>query len=139
MQPNHCDLLGQVREPRAASRMTRDGHQPLRDNGQPQQPGAAPMRSEDSWIDVSSQPSSSSFSSAATNEDIITIGLQVERGKRAHISAVIGDAVYNILLLSPQPRWTMHREMLAKPVAVKRNMRRAKASLTAFSAAQMKI
>ncbi|KAJ5592342.1 hypothetical protein N7537_009246 [Penicillium hordei] len=81
MQPNHCDLLGQVREPRAASQMTRDGHQPLRDNGQPQQSGAAPMRSEDSWIDVSSQPSSSSFSSAATNEDIITTGLQVERGE----------------------------------------------------------
>ncbi|KAF7522236.1 hypothetical protein PCG10_007537 [Penicillium crustosum] len=81
MQPNHCDLLGQVREPGAASRMTRDGHQPLRDNGQPQQSGAAPMRSEDSWIDVSSQPSSSSFSSAATNEDIITTGLQVERGE----------------------------------------------------------
>ncbi|KAJ5372759.1 hypothetical protein N7517_004765 [Penicillium concentricum] len=78
MQPNHY-LLGQVREPRAASRMT-DGHQP-RDNGQPQSSGAAPMRSEDSWIDVSSQPSSSSFSSAATNEDIITTGLQVEVGE----------------------------------------------------------
>ncbi|KAJ5154678.1 uncharacterized protein N7500_010117 [Penicillium coprophilum] len=35
----------------------------------------------DSWIDVSSQPSSSSFSSAATNEDIITTGLQVEHGE----------------------------------------------------------
>ena len=34
----------------------------------------------DSWIDVSSQPSSSSFSSAATNEDIITTGLRVEQG-----------------------------------------------------------
>ncbi|KAJ5274254.1 hypothetical protein N7497_004850 [Penicillium chrysogenum] len=85
MQPNHCDLLGQAREPRAASRMTRDGHQPLRDNGQPQPSGGVPMRSEDSWIDVSSQPSSSSFSSAATNEDIITTGLQVEYGEgRAH-------------------------------------------------------
>ncbi|KAJ5780373.1 hypothetical protein N7457_005533 [Penicillium paradoxum] len=81
MQPNHCDLLGQVREPRAASRMTRDAHQPLRDNGQPQSSGAAPMRSEDSWIDVSSQPSSSSFSSAATNDDIITTGLRVEHGQ----------------------------------------------------------
>ncbi|KAJ5970536.1 uncharacterized protein N7479_000454 [Penicillium vulpinum] len=80
MQPNHC-LLGQVREPRAASRMTCDGHQPLRDNGQPQPSGAAPMRSEDSWIDVSSQPSSSSVSSAATNEDIITTGLRVEHGE----------------------------------------------------------
>ncbi|KAJ5336449.1 hypothetical protein MYU51_017137 [Penicillium brevicompactum] len=80
MQPNHYDFLGQAREPRAASRMTRDG-QPLRDNsGQPQPSGAAPMRSEDSWIDVSSQPSSSSFSSAATTDDIITTGLRVEQG-----------------------------------------------------------
>ncbi|KAJ5766745.1 uncharacterized protein N7511_004361 [Penicillium nucicola] len=78
MQPNHCDLLGQVREPRAASRMTRDG-QPLH-NGQPQLSGA-PMRSEDSWIDVSSQPSSSSISSAATSDDIITTGLRVEQGE----------------------------------------------------------
>ncbi|KAJ5554992.1 hypothetical protein N7535_007434 [Penicillium sp. DV-2018c] len=80
MQPNHYDLLGQVRDPRAASRMTRDRHQPLRDNGQPQSSAAAPMRSEDSWIDVSSQPSSSSISSAATNDDIITTGLRVEQG-----------------------------------------------------------
>ncbi|CAG7915732.1 unnamed protein product [Penicillium olsonii] len=79
MQPNHYDFLGQVREPRAASRMTRD--QPLRDHsGQPQPSGAAPMRSEDSWIDVSSQPSTSSFSSAATTDDIITTGLRVEQG-----------------------------------------------------------
>lgn len=35
----------------------------------------------DSWIDVSSQPSSSSFSSAATNDDIITTGLRVEEGE----------------------------------------------------------
>lgn len=32
----------------------------------------------DSWIEVSSQPSSSSLSSAATNEDIVTTGLRVE-------------------------------------------------------------
>ncbi|KAJ5632878.1 hypothetical protein N7490_009217 [Penicillium lividum] len=76
MQPNHCDPLGQVREPRAASQLMRDG-QP-REHGQPRPSGAAPMRSEDSWIDVSSQPSSSSLSSAATNEDIITTGLRVE-------------------------------------------------------------
>ncbi|GLI75448.1 hypothetical protein PoHVEF18_003702 [Penicillium ochrochloron] len=80
MQPNHCDLLGQVREPRAASQLMRDG-QP-RDqhghNGQPRSSGAGPMRSEDSWIEVSSQPSSSSLSSAATNDDIITTGLRVE-------------------------------------------------------------
>jgi len=35
----------------------------------------------DSWIDVSSQPSSSSFSSAATSDDIITTGLRVEHGE----------------------------------------------------------
>jgi hypothetical protein len=39
----------------------------------------------DSWIEVSSQPSSSSLSSAATNEDIITTGLRVEQnGPRAY-------------------------------------------------------
>lgn len=32
----------------------------------------------DSWIEVSSQPSSSSLSSAATNDDIITTGLRVD-------------------------------------------------------------
>ncbi|KAJ5114863.1 hypothetical protein NUU61_000622 [Penicillium alfredii] len=73
MQPNHCDLLGQVPESRAASRMTRDGQS----RGQSRPSGAAAMRSEDSWIEVSSQPSSSSLSSAAT-DDIITTGLQVE-------------------------------------------------------------
>lgn len=120
MQPNHYDFLGQAREPRAASRMTRDGQPPRDNSGQPQPSGAAPMRSEgmyfpfktrpvpplpielryayiykttfsrlvimyslryyiDSWIDVSSQPSSS-FSSAATTDDIITTGLRVEQG-----------------------------------------------------------
>ncbi|KAJ5288601.1 hypothetical protein N7478_001631 [Penicillium angulare] len=76
MQPNHCDLLGQVREPRAASQLMRDGQS--REHGQPRPSGAAPMRSEDSWIEVSSQPSSSSLSSAATSDDIITTGLRVE-------------------------------------------------------------
>jgi hypothetical protein len=48
MQPNHCDLLGQVREPRAARQLMRDGH-PRDQSGHPGQPrpsGAAPMRSE---------------------------------------------------------------------------------------------
>lgn len=35
----------------------------------------------DSWIEVSSQPSSSSLSSAATNDDIITTGLRVDDGE----------------------------------------------------------
>lgn len=35
----------------------------------------------DSWIEVSSQPSSSSLSSAATNDDIITTGLRVEQNQ----------------------------------------------------------
>ncbi|KAJ0424224.1 hypothetical protein BJY00DRAFT_277395 [Aspergillus carlsbadensis] len=70
MQPNHHDLLGQVQdEPRStAGRLTRDRLQ-SRTN--------APIRSEDSWIEVSSQPSSSSLSSAATTDDIITTGLRV--------------------------------------------------------------
>src|ERR1700753_917386 len=54
----------------------------------------------DSWIEVSSQPSSSSLSSAATSDDIITTGLRVEhreagmyqrrsRGRRRqHLAAV---------------------------------------------------
>lgn len=115
MQPNHYDLLGQVREPRAASQLMRDG-QSREYSGQPRSSGAAPMRAEgmsmplylqhplfsslslkcsrfrhrshntmyslqyyiDSWIEVASQPSSSSLSSAATNDDIITTGLRVE-------------------------------------------------------------
>ncbi|KAI2786592.1 hypothetical protein POX_g08979 [Penicillium oxalicum] len=84
MQPNHYDLLGQVREPRAASQLTRDG-QPRDQHGHPGQSrssGAPLMRSEDSWIELSSQPSSSSLSSAATNDDIITTGLQVEHRER---------------------------------------------------------
>ncbi|CEJ56974.1 hypothetical protein PMG11_05684 [Penicillium brasilianum] len=91
MQPNHCDLLGQVREPRAASQLMRDG-QPRDQHGhagQPRSSGAVPMRSEDSWIEVSSQPSSSSLSSAATNDDIITTGLRVahrEAGMYQHRS-----------------------------------------------------
>lgn len=35
----------------------------------------------DSWIEVSSQPSTSSLSSAATTDDIITTGLRVERSR----------------------------------------------------------
>lgn len=35
----------------------------------------------DSWIEVSSQPSSSSLSSAATNDDIITTGLRVQHSE----------------------------------------------------------
>lgn len=45
MQPNHCDLLGQVQEPRAARQMMRDG-QP----GQPRPSGATPMRSEGTFL-----------------------------------------------------------------------------------------
>ncbi|KAJ5885133.1 hypothetical protein N7495_009643 [Penicillium taxi] len=74
MQPNHCDLLSQVRESRAASQVIQDGQV----HGQAQPSGAVPMRSEDSWIEVSSQPSTSSLSSTATNDDIITTGLQVD-------------------------------------------------------------
>jgi hypothetical protein len=48
MQPNHCDLLGQVREPGAASQLMRDGHS--RDPGQPRSSGAAGMRSEASGM-----------------------------------------------------------------------------------------
>ncbi|KAL5361234.1 hypothetical protein BJX96DRAFT_151597 [Aspergillus floccosus] len=84
MQPTHHDLLGQVpEEPRSAAasspaRMTRDPHQ--HHTLQSRSPsGVPPTRSEDSWIEVSSQPSSSSLSSAATTDDIITTGLRVEQ------------------------------------------------------------
>ncbi|KAL4873533.1 hypothetical protein BDV12DRAFT_160224 [Aspergillus spectabilis] len=72
MQPNHYDLLGQVQdEPRATcGRVTRETLQSR---------SGAPIRSEDSWIEVSSQPSSSSLSSAATTDDIITTGLRVQQ------------------------------------------------------------
>ncbi|KAH1319487.1 hypothetical protein KXW75_008568 [Aspergillus fumigatus] len=83
MQPNHYDLLGQAQqdECRPAPWMTREAHQPLRESmRQSRSPSAAGFtRSEDSWVEVSSQPSSSSLSSAATNDDIITTGLRVER------------------------------------------------------------
>ncbi|KAI9045648.1 uncharacterized protein KD926_008065 [Aspergillus affinis] len=78
MQPNHYDLLGQVQdEPRP--QMTREAHQQHNPLPSRSPSGAAPTRSEDSWIEVSSQPSSSSLSSAATNDDIITTGLRVEQ------------------------------------------------------------
>ncbi|PYI33750.1 hypothetical protein BP00DRAFT_413718 [Aspergillus indologenus CBS 114.80] len=85
MQPNHYDLLGQVQheDPRLTGRLTRDLHQSSRDHLLPHQsrsPAARdPTRSEDSWIEVSSQPSSSSLSSAGTNDDIITTGLRVQQ------------------------------------------------------------
>ncbi|EFR02189.1 hypothetical protein MGYG_05192 [Nannizzia gypsea CBS 118893] len=41
-----------------------------------------PRRSEDSWIELSSQPSSSSLSSAGTTDDIITTGLRVQQLRR---------------------------------------------------------
>ncbi|KKK21854.1 hypothetical protein ARAM_002884 [Aspergillus rambellii] len=79
MQPNHYDLLGQVQdEPRAPNRMTRETPQSRLPSG------VAPTRSEDSWIEVSSQPSSSSLSSAATNDDIITTGLRVQQNESSH-------------------------------------------------------
>ncbi|PYH88843.1 hypothetical protein BO71DRAFT_337994 [Aspergillus ellipticus CBS 707.79] len=84
MQPSHYDLLGQVQDdPRSVGRMTQDAHQPPREPLSLQHlrsPAAgAPTRSEDSWIEVSSQPSSSSLSSAGTSDDIITTGLRVEQ------------------------------------------------------------
>ncbi|KAL2008697.1 hypothetical protein VTN00DRAFT_6891 [Thermoascus crustaceus] len=83
MQPNHYDILSPVRygtPDRTSIQMTRDTHQMARENTplSRNQSAAWPMRSEDSWIEVSSQPSSSSLSSA-TNDDIVTTGLRVDR------------------------------------------------------------
>ncbi|KAL2842369.1 hypothetical protein BJY01DRAFT_4440 [Aspergillus pseudoustus] len=77
MQPNHYDLLGHVPdEPRGtAGQLTRDTVQ-SRTN--------TPMRSEDSWVEVASQPSSSSLSSAATTDDIVTTGLRVQQTNSSH-------------------------------------------------------
>ncbi|KAL3461249.1 hypothetical protein BJX64DRAFT_261142 [Aspergillus heterothallicus] len=77
MQPNHYDLLSQVQDEHRGTtgRLTRDTLQ-SRTN--------TPMRSEDSWIEVASQPSSSSLSSAATTDDIITTGLRVQPTDSSH-------------------------------------------------------
>ncbi|KAE8362075.1 hypothetical protein BDV27DRAFT_147299 [Aspergillus caelatus] len=83
MQPNHYDLLSQV-QPDEPQRAPRDAHH--RNPFLSRSPsGVAPTRSEDSWIEVASQPSSSSLSSIATNDDIITTGLRVEQhGSRSY-------------------------------------------------------
>ncbi|KAL4810564.1 hypothetical protein BDV18DRAFT_131296 [Aspergillus unguis] len=77
MQPNHYDLMGQAQDESrgTAGRVTRDALQSR---------SGAPSRSEDSWIEVSSQPSSSSLSSAATTDDIITTGLRVQQPESGH-------------------------------------------------------
>ncbi|KAF9892822.1 hypothetical protein FE257_000411 [Aspergillus nanangensis] len=73
MQPTHYDLLGQVPDDQRPHQQ-----HPL----QSRSPSGAPnTRSEDSWIEVSSQPSSSSLSSTTTNDDIITTGLRVEQNE----------------------------------------------------------
>ncbi|KAL4991411.1 hypothetical protein BDW68DRAFT_184871 [Aspergillus falconensis] len=106
MQPNHYDLLGrQVRdEPRTtASRVTRDALQSR---------SGAPLRSEDSWIEVSSQPSSSSLSSAATTDDIITTGLRVQqtepgyyhrRSRRRHLQRLAAITAAQVDYSSHEP------------------------------------
>ncbi|PKY07945.1 hypothetical protein P168DRAFT_4861 [Aspergillus campestris IBT 28561] len=79
MQPNHYDLLGQVQEgSRPGGPVTRDVHHQNPLQSRPPS-GVAPTRSEDSWIEVASQPSSSSLSSTGTSDDIITTGLRVEQ------------------------------------------------------------
>jgi hypothetical protein len=85
MQPTHYDLLnhhGQegTSEPRTVNQLTRDSSQMPHDNRTPSHipAGAFPLRSDDSWIEVSSQPSSSSLSSATTNDEIVTTGLRIE-------------------------------------------------------------
>lgn len=63
-------------------------------------PGRAPpSRSEDSWVELSSQPSSSSLSSAAATEEIVTTGLKVQqhrhrRGFRQAVAPQNLDIVY---------------------------------------------
>ncbi|KAH8694150.1 hypothetical protein BGW36DRAFT_300846 [Talaromyces proteolyticus] len=85
MQSHYSDLPSHspavTSESRAAMSRARDDPQMSQDShqGSRNQSAVAPMRSEDSWIEVSSQPSSSSLSSAATTDDIITTGLRVER------------------------------------------------------------
>lgn len=54
MQPNHYDLLSQVQpDPRTPARMTREGNQPLRENGLQSRssPGVVPVRSEGMLFD----------------------------------------------------------------------------------------
>ncbi|WEW58574.1 hypothetical protein PRK78_004042 [Emydomyces testavorans] len=58
------------------------------------------LRSEDSWIEVASQPSSSSLSSATANDEIVTTGLRVQqhrnrRGSRQPMAPQELDITYS--------------------------------------------
>ncbi|EEH43754.1 uncharacterized protein PADG_00043 [Paracoccidioides brasiliensis Pb18] len=83
MQPNHLDPPCPVHDgnqerrhhtPRDATSASRESVMRSRNVS-----GGQHTRSEDSWIEVASQPSSSSLSSTATNDDIITTGLRVRQ------------------------------------------------------------
>ncbi|KAK8185987.1 hypothetical protein BC567DRAFT_205315 [Phyllosticta citribraziliensis] len=77
MSPSDMDLPGHGRAtgaPRETAQQSR-GHTPA-SNLNTSAPAGTRSRSDDSWIEVSSQPSSSSLSSA--NDEIITTGLRVQ-------------------------------------------------------------
>ncbi|KAK2781212.1 hypothetical protein FQN53_000757 [Emmonsiellopsis sp. PD_33] len=90
MQPNHLEPPGPVRDAVQERRLhiTRDNTGASRDRVMRSQnaSGGPNPRSEDSWIEVASQPSSSSLSSATTNEDIVTTGLQIRQHRQRRLS-----------------------------------------------------
>ncbi|KAK2812008.1 hypothetical protein FQN50_001716 [Emmonsiellopsis sp. PD_5] len=90
MQPNHLEPPGPVRDGVQERRLhiTRDNTGASRDRVMSSRnaSGGPHTRSEDSWIEVASQPSSSSLSSATTNEDIVTTGLQIRHQRQRRLS-----------------------------------------------------
>ncbi|PGH09630.1 hypothetical protein AJ80_07659 [Polytolypa hystricis UAMH7299] len=83
MQPTNFDLLGSPRDeaqPPRTPQITRDTTAPSRETADRSRNGpyARHTRSEDSWIEVSSQPSSSSLSSVG-NDEIVTTGLRLQQ------------------------------------------------------------
>ncbi|PGG95067.1 hypothetical protein AJ79_10287 [Helicocarpus griseus UAMH5409] len=101
MQPNHLDPHTPAHEanqerrlhaPRDTASSTASRETAARSQNAS---GGRRYRSEDSWIEVASQPSSSSLSSATANDDIITTGLRV-RQQRHNRAARRASASNNV-------------------------------------------
>lgn len=56
--------------------------------------GLQTVRSEDSWIELGSQPSSSSLSSIGANDEIITTGLRIQRHHSHHSRRRRGQQIF---------------------------------------------
>ncbi|KAI9819633.1 MAG: hypothetical protein M1827_007083 [Pycnora praestabilis] len=75
MQPSNFDLVRQARDGFG------DSHSQGGNTARQALVDARAQRSEDSWVEIASQPSSSSLSSAAA-DDIVTTGLRVSTARR---------------------------------------------------------